>query len=104
VTLKSSYGTVELEIAFLIGRTPEDIDREGTHGSDCYGWRAAQIASWSVPIACCIKCRRDERACGGLTCRHTTHRECWPEAFGDGAECHCAPPRPPSPQHHDPTP
>lgn len=54
-----------------------------------YDWRAAHIASWDIPVACCIKCRRGECASGGLTCRHTTHRHCWPAAFRAGAECWC---------------
>lgn len=58
-------------------------------GLDVYDWRAAQIASWSVPIACCVKCNGDEYASGGLTCRHTTHRQCWPEAWDEHAECRC---------------
>lgn len=85
----TEYNDAEQQIAFLLGETHEQIEQRGTGGSDCYGWRAAQIASWSVPVACCIKCRADEYGSGGLTCRHTTHRQCWPEAFVDGAECRC---------------
>lgn len=50
-------------------------------GPDYFDWRAAQIASWSVPVACCIKCRGEERGCGGLSERGTTHSKCWPEAW-----------------------
>ncbi len=46
-----------------------------------YDWRAAQIASWSVPVASCVKCRGQQVGCGGLTGRQTTHRACFPEAY-----------------------
>lgn len=55
---------------------------------DRYDWRSAHIASWSVPVACCIKCRGHEVGSGGLSCTHTTHRGCWPEAWESG-ECRC---------------
>jgi hypothetical protein len=88
----SEYDHSQQHIAFLLDKRPEDIEHESTRGSDCYGWRAAQIRSWSVPVASCIRCRRTERGTGGLICRHTTHRQCWPEAFGPNAECRCPAP------------
>lgn len=80
MTLRPSYGAVEREIAFLIGESPEQIDASDNNGA--YGpWRSAQIRSWSVPVACCSRCRREEVASGGLTERGTTHSKCWPEAW-----------------------
>lgn len=49
--------------------------------SDRYNWRGAHIASWSVPVACCIKCRGEQVGCDGLSARGTTHRQCFPEAW-----------------------
>jgi hypothetical protein len=46
-----------------------------------YDWRAAQLASWPVPVACCVRCRGEEVGCGGLQCRHTIHSQCFPEAW-----------------------
>ncbi len=46
-----------------------------------YDWRAAQIASWSVPVASCVKCRGEQVGGAGLVQRHTTHRGCFPEAY-----------------------
>jgi hypothetical protein len=80
----TEYGEEELMIAFLLGRTTEECAAflsPAGWGQDCRGWRAAQIASWDVPVACCIRCRRNEYGGAGLTYCHTTHRGCWPEAF-----------------------
>ena len=73
------FNHAEQQIALLLGWTPEDITR-GAHG----GWRAAQIASWRVPVACCVRCHGPDIACAGLAERGTTHRVCWPEAFQTG--------------------
>ena len=56
-----------------------------------FDWRAAQLTSWEIPVACCVRCREPVTASGGLTCRHTTHSACFPEAW-DGPNVW--PPRP----------
>jgi hypothetical protein len=63
-------------ILFLLG---ESVDRYWAT-RERYNWRGAQIASWSVPVACCVRCRGEEVGTGGLQFWGTTHRQCWPEA------------------------
>lgn len=80
----SEPSRVDEEIAFLLGLTVEECAHHLTPagwGEDCRGWRAAQIASGVVPVACCVRCRGEEVRTGGLHDRGTTHRQCWPEAF-----------------------
>ena len=60
-------------------------DRADLHwGAERYNWHGAQIASWSVPVAACVRCRGEQVGCGGLTERGTTHRKCYPEAWLEG--------------------
>ena len=63
-------------VLLLLGDTAKEHWRQ-----DRYDWRLAHIASWSVPVACCIKCRGEEVGSASLAYQGTTHRTCWPEAW-----------------------
>ncbi|HEU4582677.1 MAG TPA: hypothetical protein VFS67_30680 [Polyangiaceae bacterium] len=61
-------------------------DEAGAHWSSphahaTYNWRGAHIASWSVPVASCVRCRGPHVGGWGLQTRGTTHQQCFPEMY-----------------------
>lgn len=63
----------ELVLLLLGARAPQFWGPSG------YDWRSAHAASWSVPVASCVRCRGEQYGCLGLRLRGTTHSACYPE-------------------------